>query len=79
MAEGTELRCEFSAAGVISTVDFDLSSEPRPLGASEDGVFKVGEDTKSLNELSVSRGAFHGNRRNDMHAKIMAKDQISAG
>jgi hypothetical protein len=39
----------------------------------------VGGDAKSLYELSVIRGIFHGNRRSDMQQKIIASDQISAG
>lgn len=60
---------------IMSVADFDLS-----LGvASADSVPGVGVDMKSLKELSVVRGAFHGNRRSDMHANIMASDQMSAG
>jgi hypothetical protein len=39
----------------------------------------VGGEAKSLYELSVMRGIFHGNRRNDMQQKMIASDQISAG
>jgi len=60
-------------AEAISVADFDLS-----LGiASVVSVPGVGVDAKSLNELSVVRGAFQGNLRKDMQAKIMARDQIS--
>lgn len=37
----------------------------------------VGSDAKSLYELSVVRGTFHGKRRSVMQQYIMAKDQIS--
>ena len=46
---------------------------------SAGGVPAVGEDTKSLYELSVVRGSFHGNRRSVMHAKMIAIDQMSVG
>jgi hypothetical protein len=39
----------------------------------------LGGETKSLYELSESRGAFHGNRRSVMQQNMMASDQISVG
>lgn len=39
----------------------------------------VGAEANSLYELSVMRGIFHGNLRNDIQQKMMASDQISAG
>lgn len=39
----------------------------------------LGGETKSLYELSETRGAFHGNRRRVMQQKMMARDQISVG
>lgn len=38
-----------------------------------------GGDTKSLYELSDTRGAFHGNRRSVIQQKMMARDQMSVG
>lgn len=38
-----------------------------------------GSAMNSLYELSVTLGAFHGNLRNVMHAKMIASDQMSAG
>lgn len=61
--------------GVFSSKDFDRLSDGLFTSAS----VLVGDDTKSLYELSVRRGAFQGNRRSVMHANIIAKDQISAG
>ena len=43
------------------------------------GVLGLGAEMKSLNELSDTLGAFHGNLRSDMHAKMIAKDQMSVG
>ena len=54
--------------------DFD-----RSLAASAGGVPGVGGEMKSLYELSVMRGAFHGNLLSDMQANIIARDQISVG
>lgn len=62
-----------SAAGV-GGLPFEFRA-----GNASDGVAGVGEATNCLNELSVRRGAFHGNRRSDMHAKMIANDHISAG
>lgn len=39
----------------------------------------LGGETKSLYELSETRGAFHGKRRNVMQQNIMANDQMSVG
>lgn len=47
--------------------------------ASGTGVPGVGWETKSLKELSVRRGCFHGNRRSVMQQNIIARDQISVG
>lgn len=68
-----------AAAEVISEVDCDLPSDEVFNPPSAGGVPAVGGDTNSLYELSVRRGAFHGNRRSDMQAKIMARDHMSAG
>ena len=54
--------------------DFD-----RSFAASAGGVPGVGGEMNSLNELSVMRGAFHGNLLSDMQANIIARDQISVG
>ena len=43
------------------------------------GVPGVGGDTKSLYELSVTRGCFHGNLLSDIQQKMIANDQISVG
>ena len=69
-----ELRRSSATAGVISVADFD-----RSFAASAGGVPGVGGEINSLNELSVTRGAFHGNLRRDMQANIIASDQISVG
>jgi hypothetical protein len=66
-----------SLAGVFkSVVDFDGT------GVSDIRFISVpgeGGEAKSLYELSVMRGIFHGNLLNDMQQKIIARDQISAG
>lgn len=72
---GAELRRSSAKAGVSSIADFERSLTV----ASAYGVPGVGGEMKSLYELSVTRGAFHGNLRSDMQAKIMAKDQTSVG
>jgi hypothetical protein len=59
-----------------SLVDFDGVSDDLFAFMSAPG---VEGDAKSLYELSVKRGIFHGNRRSDMQQKMMASDQISAG
>jgi hypothetical protein len=41
------------------------------------GVPGVGGAANSLYELSINRGCFHGNRRNDMQQKMIANDQMS--
>ena len=61
--------------GVFSSEDFVRLSDDRFTSVSA----VVGDDIKSLYELSVMRGAFQGNRRSVMHANIIAKDQMSAG
>jgi hypothetical protein len=38
-----------------------------------------GGETNSLYELSDTRGAFQGNRRNVMQQKMIASDQMSVG
>jgi len=67
-----------SLAGVSrSVVDFDGG------GMSTESLFisvpGEGGAANSLYELSVVRGIFHGNRRNDMQQKMIASDQMSAG
>ena len=39
----------------------------------------LGGETKSLYELSETRGAFHGNRRSVIQQNMMASDQMSVG
>jgi hypothetical protein len=39
----------------------------------------LGGDMKSLYELSDTRGAFHGKRRNVMQQKMIASDHTSVG
>jgi hypothetical protein len=64
-----------SRAGVSkSVVDFDGASEILLIS-----VPGVGGDAKSLYELSVILGIFHGNRRRDMQQNMIASDQISGG
>lgn len=66
-----------SLAGVSrSVVDLDGAGVSESLLISVPG---LGGDAKSLYELSVIRGIFHGNRLNDIQQKMMARDQISAG
>jgi len=66
-----------SLAGVSrSVVDLDGAGVSEILLMSVPG---VGADAKSLYELSVIRGIFHGNRLNDIQQNMMARDQISAG
>jgi len=68
-----------SLAGVFkSLVDLDTFGVSDNLLAFM-SVPGVGGDAKSLYELSVIRGIFHGNRRSDIQQKMMASDQISAG
>jgi len=68
-----------SLAGVFkSLVDLDTFGVSDNLFAFM-SVPGVGGDAKSLYELSVIRGIFHGNRRSDIQQKMMASDQISAG
>ena len=68
-----------STAGFASSVGFGLPSNDRLETASACGVTGLGADTKSLYDVSERRGIFQGNRRRDMHAKIIAKDQTSTG
>lgn len=72
---GAELRRSSATAGVMSAADLGLSL----IVPSGPGVPGEGGDMKSLKELSVTRGAFHGNRRSDMQAKIIARDHMSVG
>lgn len=58
----------------ISVSDFDLFVTSRLLS-----LVSVGDDAKSLYELSVIRGIFQGKRRRDMQQNMIARDQISAG
>lgn len=60
---------------VRSLVDFERFGLS-PLRMSVPG---VGGDAKSLYELSVILGIFHGNLRKDMQQKMMANDQMSVG
>ena len=39
----------------------------------------LGGETKSLYELSETRGAFHGNRRSVIQQNMIARDQMSVG
>lgn len=72
---GAELRRSSALPGVTSVADFDLSLAP----TSVDGAPAEGGEMKSLKELSVTRGIFHGKRRRDMQANIIASDHMSAG
>ena len=47
--------------------------------AASEGVPGEGAETKSLYELSDTRGTFQGKRRSVMQAKIIAIDQTSVG
>jgi hypothetical protein len=64
-----------SLAGVFKSL-VDLEGTSDILLISVPG---VGVEAKSLYELSVIRGIFHGNLLNDIQQKIMASDQMSAG
>ena len=75
MVVGEGLSGTASRAGVFKSV-IDLDGASECLLISVPG---VGGEAKSLYELSVMRGIFHGNRRNDMQQKMIASDQISAG
>lgn len=82
--DGVELRSDSvegagieSLSGVSkSVVDFDGT------GASDNLFISVpgdGAAAKSLYELSVMRGIFHGKRLRDIQQNIIARDQISVG
>lgn len=65
---------------VPSFIDRGLPSHDLLETASEEtGVPGLGAEMNSLYELSVMRGAFQGNRRSDMQAKMIARDHISVG
>lgn len=68
-----------AGASVVRSVWPDmLALWPRWRGLeSGTGVPGVGGETKSLNELSVTRGCFHGNRRRVMQQKMIANDHMS--
>jgi hypothetical protein len=73
---GLELLSGIASLAGVSRSVVDLEGTSDILRMSVPG---VGADAKSLYELSVIRGIFHGNLRNDMQQKIIARDQISAG
>lgn len=76
---GSDLRWLSSTDALASSVDFGLPSNDRLDPPSACGVPGLGGDTKSLYDISERRGIFQGNRRRDMHAKMIANDQISTG
>lgn len=66
-----------SRAGVFkSFVDFDGAGISERRFISVPG---VGGDAKSLYELSVILGIFHGNLLKDIQQKMIARDQMSVG
>lgn len=82
--EGSSLRADancvpFSSLGLIVRFGADFTGRCRLGSASGTGVPGVGVETKSLYELSLTRGCFQGNRRRLMQQKMMARDQISVG
>ena len=76
---GSNLRRLSSTATLVSSTGFGFPSDNRLGAASACGVPGLGADTKSLYDISERRGIFQGNRRRDMHAKMIAKDQMSTG
>lgn len=78
-AWGSDLWRLSSTAAAVSSAGFGLPSDDRLGPASICGVPGLGGETKSLYDTSERRGIFHGNRRRDMQAKIIAKDQMSTG
>lgn len=56
-----------------------IACDRRRWTLSAAGVPGVGVAANSRYELSVSRGIFHGNRRSDMHANMIARLHTSVG